>query len=221
MKTLWKSMALGLRSGMGNNTWTIGKWEKHDGTLIMCQSGFHASVRAIDAMSYVACEVLAEVEVRGKKLVQEDKQCWSEMRVVKAFLWEKKDSVALSVFAAELVIGNYEKVCPNDKRPRQAIEAAKTWLKNPTVETSSASSAAFSAASSAACSAARSAARSAAWSAAESASSAARSAACSAAFSAACSAARSAGSAAESARSAALDPIEAWIQVHIAELKEI
>jgi hypothetical protein len=142
MKTLWKSMQSGLRSGVGDMTWTVGTWKKHEGKLDMCHSGFHASVWAIDAMRYVGCEVLALVEVRGKHLAQDDKQCWSEMRVVRAYEWTKPDSVAMAIYAAELVIGEYEKQYPDDKRPRQAIEAAKAWLENPSEENRSAADAA-------------------------------------------------------------------------------
>ena len=132
--TLWKSMQSGMRSGVGDMTWKVGTWHNHKGKLDMCHSGFHTSVRAIDAMQYVNCEVLALVEVRGKHLKQRDKQCWSEMRVVRAYEWTKPDSVAMAIYAAELSIGNYEKKYPDDKRPRWAIEAAKAWLENPTEE---------------------------------------------------------------------------------------
>jgi len=146
MKTLWKSMTAGMKSGVGDMTWKLKTWEKHEGALSMCNSGFHASVRATDAMRYVDCETLALVEVRGKHLQQDDKQCWSEMRVVRAYEWTKLDSVAMAIYAAELVIGEHEKKYPDDKRPRQAIEAAKAWLNDPTEENRQAASAAYAAA---------------------------------------------------------------------------
>ena len=133
-KIFWKSMKSGLRSGMGDKVWAVGNWEKHTGELVMCESGFHASKNVIDAMRYIDAEMVAQVEVRGNSLVQGDKQCWSEMRILRAWEWTKEDSVALAVYAAELVIGEYEKRYPDDKRPRQAIEAAKMWLKSLTGE---------------------------------------------------------------------------------------
>ena len=54
------------------------------------------------------------------------------MRIVKAYHWKKEDSVALTIYSAELVIGIYEKKYPNDTRPRDATEAAKKWLAEPT-----------------------------------------------------------------------------------------
>ena len=50
-------------------------------------------------------------------------------------LMTKKQAVKYAVFAAEQVIDIYEKAYPDDKRPRNAIEAAKAYLKNPSERT--------------------------------------------------------------------------------------
>ena len=177
MKTLWKSMLADLKSINGNVAWKIGEWQKLETPLDICKNGFHASENVIDAMGYVPAGIIARVEVDGAHEEQEDKQCWERMRIIEARIWEKADSVALAIFAAELVLTNFERVFPEDKRPRNAIEAAKEWIRNPAESARSAACAAESAAESAAWSAAGSA----AWStrsAARSARSAARSAAC-------------------------------------------
>jgi hypothetical protein len=130
---LWKSMLTGPRSANGSREpWKIGKWRTCQDELRMCAVGYHASRNVIDAMNYVNAEVIAQVEVRGKHIAQDDKQCWEEMRVVKAWPWTKEDSVSLAIYAAELVIGIYEARYPDDMRPRQAIDAARKWLKDPT-----------------------------------------------------------------------------------------
>jgi hypothetical protein len=132
---LWKSMKVGPRSDSGNEgVWKIGEWRQCDGELVMCRSGYHASENIIDAMQYVNAEVIAQVEVRGQHLKQDDKQCWSEMRIIKVWPWTKEDSVSLAIYAPELVIDIFEKRYPDDKRPRVAIEAAKAWLDDPTEE---------------------------------------------------------------------------------------
>lgn len=137
-KQLWKSLGAGLTSH-GKFKWQLDKWEKAEGKIIACQNGFHGSRRIIDAMRFVNMEVLAVVEVDGASDTSEsDKEAWQKMKIIKAWKWEKKDSVELAVFAAEQVIGNFEKQYPNDKRPREAIEAAKKWIKNPTKENRSA-----------------------------------------------------------------------------------
>ena len=170
----YKFLDAGLKSHNGEQVWKIGEWYETKGKLNICNNGFHCSKKIGQAFSYVRGEILALVETKGDEIVQDDKSCHEKMRIVKAWKWQKKDSVAISIFAAELCLENFEKVCPDDKRPREAIEAAKYWLENPT--DSAARSAAKSAARSAERSAAWSAERSAAWS-AESAVSAAWSAA--------------------------------------------
>jgi len=163
-------------SNSGNLRWKIGKWNHVDGELVCCRNGLHCSKKIYEAFTYVQGEVLAVVEVKGKHADESDKSAYSDMRIVKAYKWTKKDSVALSIFTAELCLNEYEKLYPDDKRPREAIEAARAVLLHDTAKTRSAASAAWSAAESA-WSAAESAARSAARSAAESAASAAWSAA--------------------------------------------
>ena len=119
---------------------------------------------------------------------------WASWLIVRCM--SRKQYITYAIYSAELVLDNFEKKYPDDKRPRKAIEAAKAVLKNNTKANRSAACSAYSAADSAAYSAADSAARS-AYSAAYSAYSAARSA-----YSAAYSAARSARSAYSAARSA-------------------
>ena len=206
-KYLWKSMRMGLKSEYGKINWKMGEWRKVTGELEMCENGFHASERIIDSMHHIAMECLAKVEVRGDHLEQSNKQCWEEMRIVKAWNWEKKDSVSLAIYATSLVLKNFEKVYPNDKRPRQAIQSARKWLKYPTEENRLAAGSAALSATWSVWSAAESAERSAAWSAESAAESAARSAAWSAA-----------GSAAGSDK--VLNKIEAWIKRRIKTLEE-
>ena len=173
-KKLYKFLREGLKSNSGETVWKMGEWKKET-DISICNKGFHASQTIYHAFSYVQGEILAEVEVRGESVIQEDKECWSEMRIVKAWHWQKEDSVVLSIFAAELCIENFEKLYPDDKRPREAIEAAKAYLKDPSEKNRSAAWSAARSAERSARSAARSAERSAAWS-AESAASAAWSA---------------------------------------------
>lgn len=151
MNTLYKSLPKNLTTH--GFKFKVGEWYKEDNIKIY-ERGFHASKRAIDAMGYVPCEVLAIVEVKGKSEKEKDKECWSEMRIVKTYKWTKKDSVSLAIYSAELVIDIYEKQYPDDDRPRKAIEAAKKVLKNDTKENRDAARSAESAAESAAWSAA-------------------------------------------------------------------
>src|SRR3990167_9369740 len=206
----------------GNEKWTIGEWKTWEGELKLCETGYHCSPTMYYASSYIQGEVLAEVETKGKKLDDEDKTCNESMKIVKAWKWTRKDSLSLVIYAAEKVLSNFEKEFPNDKRPREAIEAAKKVLFKDTKKNRDAvRSAAWSAERSVAWSA-----ESAAWSAAWSAESAAWSAARSAAWSAARSVAWSAESAARAAawsaaESAFLNDIEKWFKNRVKELEEI
>jgi hypothetical protein len=230
-----KKQGRAIVSNHGNLKWKIGEWQHVDGDIVACENGLHASKKVYEAFSYIQGEILAKVEVKGKKDEQDDKAAYSDMRIVEAYKWTKKDSVALSIFAAELCLKEFEKLYPKDKRPRNAIEAARAVLTHDTAKNRSAAWSARSAAWSArsAAESAWSAARSAAWSAARSAAWSARSAAWSAwsasesawsaaesAESAARSAAWSARSAARSAaESAAIKKIAKWMNDRVKELE--
>jgi len=108
-----------IKSNSGNCTWKLNEW-KHEDKISLCDYGFHCSKEIYQAFSYVQGAILAEVEVKGdsKEDADDTKDVWTDMRITKAWKWQKKDSVALSVYAAELCLENFEKVFPDDKRPR-------------------------------------------------------------------------------------------------------
>lgn len=78
---------------------------------------------------------------------------WANWLIVR--LMTREQRIRYAIYAAEQVISLYEEEYPEDKRPRQAIEAARLCLDNPSEENKAA---AESAADAAAESAARSAA---------------------------------------------------------------
>ena len=92
-------------------------------------------------------------------LIEENQLEWANWLIVRVM--DYSQYVSYAVYAAEQVIDIFEKKYPDDKHPREAIEAAKKCIKNPSDENkkeaaraahsaSSTSSAANSAASSAA-----------------------------------------------------------------------
>jgi len=216
MKTLFKTLANGLKSAHGNCAWKIGEWKQVKGKPVLCENGFHCSERVLDAMGYIWTAFIARVEVAGESLAQADKSVHQKMRLVEVWEWKKEDSVSLAIFAAKLVIGIYEKKYPGEDRPREAIEAAKKWLADPTEK----NSAAANAAANAAYAAAHAAASAAAYAAANAAYAAAHAAnAAHAAYAAANAAASAAANAAANAAAleATLSKIEAWIQKRLSE----
>ncbi|MEK7180307.1 MAG: putative immunity protein [Patescibacteria group bacterium] len=193
----WKFLREGMKSDNGNIVWKMNRWVHHDGKLDMCHTGLHCSLYPDQAFQYVSGEILAQVEIKGQSIIQNDKECWSDMKIVKVWKWQKKDSVALAIYAAEQVIDIYEKEYPNDDRPRKAIEAAKAYLKDPTQKNMVAAGEAARAAGEAA-RAAGEAARAAGWAAGE--------------------AARAAG---EAARAAIVKNIRSWMLRRIKKLEKI
>ena len=81
-------------------------------------------------------------------LLSESKLDWANWLIVR--LLNRKDKIRYAIFAAEQVISLFEKKCPEDKRPRLAIEAAKAVIENDTKETRAAACAAYAAANTAA-----------------------------------------------------------------------
>ena len=73
-------------------------------------------------------------------LIKADKLEWANWLIVRVLPY--KGYVSYAVYDAELVIDIYEKKYPNDKRPREAIEVAKTCIKNPTAKNKNAANAA-------------------------------------------------------------------------------
>ena len=65
-------------------------------------------------------------------LIEENQLNWANWLIVRVM--EYKQCVSYAVFAAELVIDIFEKEFPDDKRPREAIEAAKRCIENPNEE---------------------------------------------------------------------------------------
>jgi hypothetical protein len=206
-------------SQSGRATWTIGTRKTlRGGDIICCSRGFHSSPGILAALGYVKGEVLAQVSVEGQCIEDGDKTAHRSMTLVRAWRWTQRDSVALAVFAAEQVIGIFEAARPGDDRPRNAIEAARASLADPSL-----ASAAYAAnaAADAAAYAARAdayAARAAAY-AARAAAAAARAAAYAASDVDAYAAYAAAG--VGDARGGLTARIEEWLQAHVAELEEI
>lgn len=67
-----------------------------------------------------------------KRLIKAEKYDWANWFIVRVM--EYKDYVSYAVFAAEQILPIFEEKYPDDKRPRQAIEAAKRCIKDPSEE---------------------------------------------------------------------------------------
>lgn len=79
-----------------------GEWLEHEGDVVLCASGLHASVDAFDALEYAPGSVLCMVECSGEVIRGEDKLVCSRRRIIARFdaeqlLWEFSRKQALSV----------------------------------------------------------------------------------------------------------------------------
>jgi len=122
-----------LTSTHNNYRWKIGKWNKSEGELKPCETGLHASRTPYDVSQFPIANRLFVVEARGEVVYGENKFVSREMRLIKE-LPTKKIFVEYAIKCAYRILKNYEKQYPEDKRPRQAINAAKAVLRNPSEE---------------------------------------------------------------------------------------
>ena len=117
--------------------WKLDKWRKHSGRLEICQAGFHASEDPYDSLKYVYGPRWCMVEAKGKILKDSNKFVATEMRLVTE-LPTKRIAVRFAVACARHTLDRFEVKFPNDKRPRNAIEAAEKWLNSPSQQAESA-----------------------------------------------------------------------------------
>ena len=129
-----------LESQHGDTQWEIGKWQKCEGEVSLCRNGFHGSQKPIDSLSYVFGTRWFECEAKGDILKDTDKFCASGMRLVREI--PKKVLQQFAIDCAWRVLHIFEEKYPDDKRPRQAIEAARAYLQNPCEENRAAADAA-------------------------------------------------------------------------------
>ena len=155
-KYAWKVLLKGMKSEQGDVKWRKGKWNKVEGKIKTCKNGLHASKLAADAIKFVTPGIICKIEYKGDISEDKNKFACSEMRVIETYKFTKRMGVEFSIYCAKQCLKNFEKYNSDDKRPRNAIKAAKKWLTYPTTKNKDAARLAYSAAKSAAYSAERS-----------------------------------------------------------------
>jgi len=101
---------------------TIYYW---DGPLAMCESGLHASVRALDALRYAPGPIVCRVRMWGEMIKEADKICAREREV----LWMADASRILHEFACDCAERALKLAGVTDERCWKAIEAKREWLR--------------------------------------------------------------------------------------------
>ena len=140
----------------------------HNGPVVMCESGLHASERAIDSLQYAPGPIICRVTLGGFVAHGIDKSVASERTV----LWMADATNTLHEFACRCAEDALRTAKVEDVRCWQAIETKRKWLRGEATDAEldaawdAAWAAAWDAARDAARAAARAAARDAAWDAA-------------------------------------------------------
>ena len=148
-----------------------GVWLKHDGPIVPCASGLHASEHPFDALTFAPGKMLHKVQLRGEITAHgnpTDKHCARERRIVATIDAEN----VLRCFARRVALAAVKRHWP--EAPRVVVEYLKTGDETKRAAArDAAGAAAWAAARDAAGDAARAAARAAAWDAARAAAGAA------------------------------------------------
>jgi hypothetical protein len=110
----------------------VGVWTP-DVTPVMCVSGWHLATHEGIAEHARTGAVLWIAEGRGESVAAGDKVAFSSARLVSQVgTLTQIIAVQWAAECARRVLKHYEDRYPEDKRPREAIQAALKWAKDPT-----------------------------------------------------------------------------------------
>jgi hypothetical protein len=97
------------------------------GELVPCKNGYHLCRRK-DIMQWLN-ESIYEAEYRGEIIKQDDKVVVREVRLLRKLNWNDKIARLFAADCAYRVLEIFERVHPDDSRPRQAIEAGRAFAR--------------------------------------------------------------------------------------------
>lgn len=148
----------------GSGKWVPGEWRRVEGDLIACENGLHLCEGDRQLLEWLGPEIWI-AEWRGDRIDHGDKIVVSEARIIRRLdTWNEHTARLFACDCAERVLPIFESICPDDDRPRQAIETVRRYAVG---EATADELAAAEVAAWAAAWAARDAAEAAAWAAAE------------------------------------------------------
>ena len=110
-----------------DGTWTPGEWMPAIvGELVPCKNGYHLC-NAAQLLAEWLGPAIFEAEYRGDRVDANDKCVVREARLLRRLKWDERVARLFACDCAERVLPLYEERYPEDKRPRQAIEAARRF----------------------------------------------------------------------------------------------
>lgn len=102
----------------------VGKTYEHEGELLLCHSGYHASERALGALNYAPGPIACRVELSGEIRRGDDKLVASQRKVIAAVDATK----LLHEFACDCAEEALRVGKVDDKRSWNAIKVKRDWL---------------------------------------------------------------------------------------------
>ena len=102
----------------------VGKTYCHKGPVVMCDQGYHASERLIDALRYAPGAQVSRVEVWGDIQRDDDKLVGRNRKV----LWTLDATMILHEFACRVAEQALAKVENPDPRSLEAIRIKRLWV---------------------------------------------------------------------------------------------
>ena len=96
----------------------------HRGPVVLCESGLHASIRAIDALEYAPGNIVCRVRCSDRVVHDNDKLVCGRRRV----LWMADATRALHEFAIWCAEQALSQIDEPDPRSLRALEVKRMWL---------------------------------------------------------------------------------------------
>ena len=150
-----------------DGSWCPGEWMPEiDGELVPCKNGYHLCRRQ-DLLCWLG-DAIFEAEYMGEIVECSDKVVVRKARLLRRIeSWNERTARLFAADCVERALHIFERDHPGDKRPREAVEAARQYANGKIAANElAAASVAASAARNVASTAARNAAGAAAWAAA-------------------------------------------------------
>ena len=143
---LYKWLSGGQSCHGGSGQWRKNRWRTAKGPLVPCENGLHLC-REQDLLEWVTDELwLAEADT-DELLIEGGKVVVRRARVVEKLAWNVTSARLFAADCAEHMLPVFEAEFPGDKRPAEAIAAARAFARGQigVVAAASAASAAWAA----------------------------------------------------------------------------
>jgi len=127
---IFKELAYGCaESPYGHQVYEIpGEYPKLEGGAVLCKWGYHFCTPAQLLRYLYQAQTICEVIPHGEVLIDDEKCCTvGPIEILEPLNWNERIARLFAADCAEHVLRRFEKACPNDDRPRKAIEAARKF----------------------------------------------------------------------------------------------